>query len=92
MREYKMRNILRKKKRDPFGELTVSEPISATLADGSVAHGVLWMHASRRGGFEVEFNGRRSSDYRRDYVDDGQIRAWARVILAEMAGGVWPKP
>ena len=81
----------RKKRNDPSQELTVSEPLSTTLHDGTVIHGVLWMHVSKCGGFEVEYDGRRHSDYRSDYVHDGHIRAWARVILAEMAGGVWPE-
>jgi len=75
-----------KRKNDPSGELTVSEPLSVTLRDGAVIEGHLWMHVSRRGGFEVEYQGRRHSDYRRDYVHEVQMRGMARILLAEMAG------
>jgi hypothetical protein len=34
--------------------------------------------------FEVEYDGRRHSDYRNDYAHERHIRAMAKVILAEM--------
>jgi hypothetical protein len=91
MRGFRERIVPRKKPSGPLDDLTISEPISTKLADGTVVDGVLWTHVSRRGGFEVEFNRHRSSDYRQDYTNAEHMRAWARVILAEMAGGVWPK-
>ncbi len=74
---------MRRKKTD---ELTVSKPISTTRKDGSVVAGTMWMHASRRGGFEVEYDGRRASDGRTDYTSEGHMTSIARAILAEMAG------
>jgi hypothetical protein len=76
--------MARKQKNRHLDEFTVSEPISTTLREGTVIHGVIWMHVSRRRGFEVEYQGRRKSDYRRDYTDKGHMRAIARLILAEM--------
>jgi hypothetical protein len=72
------------KKQKP-SEFTVSEPLSTALRDGRVAHGTLWMHVSRSGGFEVEYDGRRASDHRTDYHNEGRIRFMAKMILREMA-------
>src|SRR5579872_2981170 len=72
---------------DYFGPLTVSELLSVALNDGTVVNGVFWTHASGRGGFEVEYHGRRHSDYRRDYTGPDHMRGTARIILAEMVGG-----
>lgn len=70
--------------RPRIGQLTVSEPLATTLRDGAVVHGVLWMHVSKLRDFEVEYDGRRHSDYRNDYAHERHIRAMAKVILAEM--------
>jgi hypothetical protein len=75
----------RKENTDPFDDLTISEPLSVTLRDGTIIHGTLWMHASKCGRFEVEYDGRRHSDYRTDYIGEGHMRGIARIILAEMA-------
>ena len=53
--------MARKQKNRHLDELTVSEPISTTLREGTVIHGVIWMHVSRRGGFEVEYQWRRKT-------------------------------
>ena len=77
--------MARRKKNDPFNVLTVSEPLSITRRDGSTAHGTVWMHASRRGRFEVEYNGMRRSDERTDYTSEVHIRMIAKLLLRELA-------
>ena len=64
---------------------TVSEPISTTLLDGTKVTGTLWLHPSRLGSFEVEYNGMRKTDGRTDYVQIAHLRSIARMILAELA-------
>ena len=64
---------------------TISEPLSVTLGDGTVVTGTLWLHPSRRGSFEVEYNGMRNSDYRTDYSDEGHLKGIARMLLRELA-------
>jgi len=64
---------------------TVSESITVTLSDGKIATGILWLHPSLMGSFEVEYNGIRKPDGRTDYTNVGHIRAIAKVILKEMA-------
>ena len=73
------------RKQTPYDELTISEPLSVTLKDGTTARGTLWMHPSRRGGFEVECGWGRKSDGRAHYQHVGHIGAIARIILREMA-------
>ena len=67
-------------------EYTIQEAISAHLKDGREVTGTLWLHASRVGSFEVEYDGRRASDNRTDYTYTTHLKAIARRILAEMAG------
>jgi hypothetical protein len=57
---------------------TDAVPISATLDDGTVVTGRLWMHPSRRGSFEVEYDGERRADGRSNYRNEAHIRAVAR--------------
>lgn len=64
---------------------TVSEPLSIPLRDGNVVTGTLWLRPSRRGSFEVEYEGCRKTDGRFDYTSETHIRAMARMILREMA-------
>jgi len=64
---------------------TVSEPISTTLADGRKVKGTLWLHPSRSGSFEVEYDGLRKSDGRSDYASYTHIRLIAIAILKELA-------
>lgn len=63
--------------------LTVEEPVSVTFSDGRTATGILWMNASRRGPWVVEYDGRRASDGRT--YQTAEIRAVARAQLREMA-------
>jgi hypothetical protein len=66
---------------------TDAAPISATLNDGTVVTGKLWMHPSRRGSFEVEYDGERRSDGRSSYRNEAHIRAVARILLRDLAEG-----
>jgi len=66
---------------------TVSEPISVTLNDGTVVTGTLWLHPSRVGSFEVEYQGMRNTDGRTDYSSTAHLRGIASAILKEMADG-----
>lgn len=68
-----------------MSELSVSEPLTITLQGATKITGTLWLHPSRRGGFEVEYNGVRRTDGRTDYTNIGHIRAIARMMLREMA-------
>lgn len=68
-----------------MSELSVSEPLTAKLSGGAEVNGVLWLHPSRRGSFEVEYKGIRRTDGRTDYTDISHIRSIARIILREMA-------
>jgi hypothetical protein len=73
--------VARRRKHD---ELTVSEPLSVILGDGTTVVGTLWMHASHSGRFEVEYKGTRKSDYRNDYASAGPMRSIGRMILKEL--------
>jgi hypothetical protein len=66
--------------------LTVWKQIEATCWDGRVVTGTgtLWMNASRRGRFEVEYNGMRRTDGRSDYTNEAEINFFARRLLLEM--------
>ncbi len=64
--------------------LTVSEPITTTLADGSVVEGTLWTHPSGKGRFKVFFANKSKLDDR-SYMSIEHIRSVARVVLREMA-------
>jgi hypothetical protein len=77
--------LARKRKDDPWAALTVSEPISVKLQDGTAVTGTLWMHPSRKGRFEVEYKGVRKSDERSDYRGEEHIRMIAVVLLKELA-------
>jgi hypothetical protein len=66
-------------------ELTISIPLSTHLRNGACVSGTLWMHASRRGRFEVEYRGMRKSDGRSDYTNEGHMKAIGVMILREMA-------
>jgi predicted nucleic acid-binding Zn-ribbon protein len=68
VRELQERSALARRKDDEL-KLTVSEPLSATLRNGTTAVGTLWMHVSRRGSFEGEVH----------------MRMIARMILRELA-------
>ncbi len=68
-----------------MSDLTVSEPLTTTLESGAKVTGTLWLHPSRRGGFEVEYEGVRRTDGRTDYIDIAHIRSIARIMLREMA-------
>ncbi|MEJ0088633.1 MAG: hypothetical protein WDM80_02620 [Limisphaerales bacterium] len=70
-------------KATPHNELSVTESITATV-NGKTVTGTLWLHSSRRGRFEVEYNGIRKSDNRTDYTNEGHIRGIAKLILQEM--------
>ena len=72
-------------------EHTVSQEISTTLKDGTKITGTLWLRPSRRGSFEVEYNGRRASDHRNDYTSETAMKGMARTILREMAEGKTPE-
>jgi hypothetical protein len=37
---------MRRKRKGYWDDLTISEPLSTTLGDGTVIEGVLWMHVS----------------------------------------------
>lgn len=65
--------------------LTISEPLETTLKDGTVIQGKIWMHPSRKGNFEVEYQGARKTDARTDYTSEGHMRSIAKIILQEMA-------
>jgi hypothetical protein len=65
-------------------KLTVSEPLSVILGDGTTAYGTLWMHWSQSGRFEVEYKGMRKSDHRTDYISAGPMRSIGRMILKEL--------
>jgi hypothetical protein len=69
----------------PDDDLTVSVPLTVSLPSGRTVTGTLWMHVSRRGRFEVEYRGVRKSDDRTHYENEGEIRAMARIVLAEIA-------
>jgi hypothetical protein len=77
-------SVARRRKDDPYNQLTVSKPLSITLDDGTIAEGTLWMPASHSGRFEVEYKGMRRTDYRTDYTNEGQIRLIAILILKEL--------
>ena len=64
---------------------TVSEVISTTLKDVRQVTGTLWLHPSRTGSFEVEYDGIRRSDGRTDYASYTHIRLIAIAILSELA-------
>ena len=70
-------------KASPSNDLTVPESIT-TIFNGKTVTGTLWLHPSRRGRFEVEYNGMRKTDNRTDYTDEGHIRGIAKLILQEM--------
>ncbi|MGQ0741597.1 MAG: hypothetical protein ACT4OG_04795 [Alphaproteobacteria bacterium] len=72
-------------KPDQFDALTISEPLTVTLPSGQTVTGTLWMHASRKGRFEVEYGWRRKSDGRTDHTSEGHIRGIAKMILIELA-------
>jgi hypothetical protein len=80
----------RSKHRRP-NQHTISQEISTTLKDGAKVTGTLWLHPSRRGSFEVEYNGRRASDHRNDYTSETAMKGMARTILREMAEGKTPE-
>ena len=71
-------------KRQKPNERTVSEPLPATLRDGTVVTGTLWLHPSRKGSFEVEYKGARKSDGHIDYTHEGYIKVMARIVLREL--------
>lgn len=73
---------MKKSKPNPH---TISESISVTLKNGKTITGTLWLHPSRKGSFEVEYNGIRCTDYRTDYYHEGHMRGIAMAILMEMA-------
>jgi hypothetical protein len=77
--------MARRKKEDSYDALTVSMPLSITLKNGTTVTGMLWLHPSRRGRFEVEYDGVRKSDGRTDYTSEGHIIAIARLLLRELA-------
>lgn len=64
---------------------TVATPISATLRDGTVVKGTLWLRPSRVGSFEVEHSGVRNGDGRSDYASEANIKMIARPMLVELA-------
>jgi hypothetical protein len=65
--------------------LTVWKQIEATCWDGRVVTGTLWMNASRRGRFEVEYHDMRRTDGRSGYTNEAEINFFARRLLLEMA-------
>jgi hypothetical protein len=69
----------------PQSELTVSETITTPTGSGKTVTGTLWLHPSKRGRFEVDYDGVRGTDGRTDYTDESHMRAIARMILREMA-------
>ena len=71
-------------KTSSHSELTVSEIITVSVNDKTVT-GTLWLHPSKRGRFEVEYNGIRKSDGRTDYANENHLRSIAKIILKEMA-------
>jgi hypothetical protein len=71
----------------PASPHTDAVHISATLNDGTVVAGKLWMHPSRRGSFEVEYGGERHTDGRSGYRNEAHIRAVARILLRDLAEG-----
>jgi hypothetical protein len=71
--------------RQAQSEFTESERLSVKLKDGTVVSGTLWLHASRRGGFVVEYQGIRHSDYRNDYTSENDLKGAARMMLREVA-------
>lgn len=62
----------------------VSEPLTITLESGRVVSGILWLHPSGRGKFEVEYHGHRKTDGR-SYTDAAHLMAIARILLRELA-------
>jgi hypothetical protein len=66
-------------KRDKSNEHTVSQPLSVTMKDGSTIAGTLWLHPSRRGSFEVEYDGVRKTDHRSDYTNESHIIGIAKI-------------
>jgi hypothetical protein len=64
---------------------TVATPISATLRDGTVVTGTLWLRPSRLGSFEVEHGGVRNGDGRFDHTSEAKIKMSARLMLVELA-------
>jgi hypothetical protein len=66
--------------------LTVSEPLSVTLAEGSVVEGALWTHPSGKGRFKVSYAGRSKLDVRA-YMSVEHTRSVATIALREMAEG-----
>jgi hypothetical protein len=73
------------RKRQQPDEYTISEPLTVTLRNGTSVTGTLWLRPSRRSTFEVEYDGRRASDYRTNYSGERHMRSMARLILREMA-------
>ena len=71
-------------------KLTVRKRIEATCWDGRVVTGTLWLNATQRGRFEVEYNGERRTDGRSDYANEAQINFFARRLLLDMTEGNKP--
>lgn len=71
-------------KKDWRKELTVSEPVSATLEDGRKVHGTVWREPGA-GHFLVSYDGMEQTDGRA-YSDRIQMMAVARMILRDLAG------
>ena len=72
-------------KRQKSSEHTVAETITATLPDGRVISGTLWLHPSGRGSFKVSYGGVTKTNGRKDYMSAEHIRSIAKTILREMA-------
>lgn len=64
---------------------TVATPISATLQDGRIVSGTLWLRPSRLGSFEVEYGSVRSGDGRVDNKSEAKIKMTAQLMLVELA-------
>ncbi len=63
--------------------LTTAEPITVMFSDGRSISGTLWMEPSRRGHWEIEYDGKRASDNRAHQIT-AEIRVAARALLREL--------
>jgi hypothetical protein len=64
---------------------TVAEPLTVTMGNGSEVVGTVWLHPSRRGSFEVEYQGQRVGNGRAGYSHAEEMREAAREMLRGMA-------
>jgi hypothetical protein len=64
---------------------TVPETLTVTMGNGTEVIGTVWLHPSRRGSFEVEYEGRRVGNGRAGYAGVDEMREAARTMLRGMA-------